>query len=517
MKRSGIVVLRSSNIVVRCSMIVFLSSVGALAGCYSPNTASGAYLCDATGTCPTGQHCICGQCVNSDTEAACAFAVTVAPPACTDWPPAESNPPKNCVHEHQPFPVTVTALQADKKTPATGFHAAVEVSSSWGDATLVSGGPGAFSNGTGTLMVSLDRETVGVAGGARIIVRAGTASGAATTRVLVSAPRWKLDAQAALLPGAWADLYVTQPDVLRLGDGYRMYFTGAGGKTPATYVEGIGVATSSDGKSWTLQPQPIARAGFQQWNKNNVDSPTAFVASTGEVRLLFKGSQSGLPFDNPDAVLGLATSTDGLAFSLPTMPVLTQKACVFCSTGLTLPSAVPFSDVLPGGVQLYFSSSKKANGVGADTPQIGHAISSDDGATWDVDPFPVVSVNSEELAFSPHVFLEGTVYKMFFALASKVPPMPDINSLCNGAVQLNIAYATSSDGLYWIRSLSNPIITSPVPAVAGPVSLLPGKVLPNDPANPDKGLTLWYSVFQTVQTPFGNLCAPSGVYRATRD
>ena len=46
-----------------------------LVGCYAPSPPSGAYLCAADGTCPSGQHCVCGLCVNHDGDAACGFSV----------------------------------------------------------------------------------------------------------------------------------------------------------------------------------------------------------------------------------------------------------------------------------------------------------------------------------------------------------------------------------------------------------------------------------------------------------
>ena len=95
--------LRCSIFVLHCSILA--SVVGSAAGCYAPSPPPGAYSCRAGGACPDGQHCICGQCVEQDDQAACSFRVTAAPAAEARACAAGRAVP--IADEHARFPLTI--------------------------------------------------------------------------------------------------------------------------------------------------------------------------------------------------------------------------------------------------------------------------------------------------------------------------------------------------------------------------------------------------------------------------
>ena len=156
--------------------------------------------------------------------------------------------------------------------------------------------------------------------------------------------------------------------------------------------------------------------------------------------------------------------------------------------------------------------------INANTDALGHAGSIDDGGTWDVDPIRVpfagVQGQQSEVVGAAQIVREGSVYKMFYAyLVSGVV----LSALlpCPSDLRLDIGYATSEDGVLFIRSPSNPVMSG-TPPWATSAALVPGSPVPIDPANPAKGLLLFYSVVQTVRLPVGGLCVPVGIARATR-
>jgi hypothetical protein len=99
----------------------------------------------------------------------------------------------------------------------------------------------------------------------------------------------------------WED-EVNRPVVLKLGDSYRMWYTGqAKGKS------WIGYATSKDGKTWTRAGDKPVLSPQQPWEKVAVMCPhVLYDADTKEYRMWYSGGEQY----EPDAI-GYATSKDG--------------------------------------------------------------------------------------------------------------------------------------------------------------------------------------------------------------
>jgi hypothetical protein len=145
---------------------------------------------------------------------------------------------------------------------------------------------------------------------------------------------------------------------------------------------------------------------------------------------------------------------------------------------------------------------------------IGRASSSD-GVHFTPEPAPLLTgdLGGEAVLLSPRVVIDGSVYKMWYSFAR----LTDFrnNDLCQST--LGVGYATSSDGFYWIRSPSNPVLQ-----VGGggwdatSTTFLVGSVVPSDGVSAQSGFTLYYSSFVPTTTTLGTFCLPNGIGRATR-
>jgi hypothetical protein len=491
-----------------------------LVGCYSPSPKSGAYRCStADNACPVSQHCVCGLCVSHDADAACGFSVD-ATLAMT-------------VSEHQAFPVTISALQKDG-TAATGFNDTVTLGFTLPDGTRwcdVTPSTVQLSSGkAANVMVTLNRETIPPQKPRLTALFAGNQG--ASAGLTVNAPPFTKDltatvpAASALKPFGWADNIVAEPAVIYDGSGFRMYFAGATIKMGAR--AGIGVATSTDGKSFTARPDPVFQPADNTWYSGSVEAPAPFFSRAG-VSMAFSGTQATADL-TPPAEIGLATSSDGLAAFVVGNggnPVLKRAImgmqmadCDYCGDAVDFPQVLDDPTNLAadgglGGKLMFFSATQ--NKVAA----IGLASSSDDGMTWLPEPAPVLSgdIGGEAILVAPHVLVDGTVYKMWYSFARLRDALNPNASECD--IPIEIGYATSVDGVYWVRSPSNnanpPVMSGTGGWDAGVQAFLAGSAIASDGKDPSKGITLFYTTLtHTIPADLSSPCMPNGIGRATR-
>jgi hypothetical protein len=478
------------------------------AGCYAPSPPDGAYLC-STGdqACPSGQHCTCGQCVKNDSSAACGFNVTVSDNLAVD--------------EHEEFPVQIQAL-AMGGAPASTFNGTVKLSSSWGDVT-----PDTvqLANGTASAVVQLNRETLS---GVAVVSATAAGNTGKSDGIVVHAPctacmtKFAVDAN-EILPGpgqagfGWTHDFAAEPSIVKTGSIYNMYFLGLGG---AKY--GFGLATSTDGKTFSPLPDPVLQGNPMQ---TILYSPTVFPGGPGQYMAYGAG----------DSIL-LASSTDGKSFSPVNAgaPILKPVPGSYFELSLTFPQVLP--DPSGDGSQVMFFSAFTQNSTG-----IGRA-SSPDGLTWTPEPAPLLSssLSGEQILISPRVMLDGTVWKMWYSYAN-LADLPNCLSgcpsgstcnittgsctptdsgdvffqFCQARTRIQIGYATSADGFYWTKSTRNPAISlEEVPGL--PRAIIVSSALPTDGVNASNGISVWFSPFRTVLTATTNRCVPNGIRRATR-
>lgn len=131
---------------------------------------------------------------------------------------------------------------------------------------------------------------------------------------------WFVDEEPVLqlgVTGDWDEKQVLAPHVLKTDDGYVMYYSGVG----ASGVQQIGMATSTDGVTWTkyndpvttekpyADSDPVFQPGEQgAWDASWVQQPRVFQTADGWI-MIYRGVSDTR---GAKMKLGLATSTDGI-------------------------------------------------------------------------------------------------------------------------------------------------------------------------------------------------------------
>jgi predicted GH43/DUF377 family glycosyl hydrolase len=107
--------------------------------------------------------------------------------------------------------------------------------------------------------------------------------------------------------GTWEDTWLASPCVIRESDGtYKMWYSGHDGSGYS-----IGLATSSDGVSWTkYSGNPVFTVSSTGWDNINVTGASVFVYN-GKYYMYYNARKSTTNLN----YIGLATSDDGITFT----------------------------------------------------------------------------------------------------------------------------------------------------------------------------------------------------------
>lgn len=235
--------------------------------------------------------------------------------------------------------------------------------------------------------------------------------------------------------GSWDPAGVVTPRVLFDGTTFRMWYNGV--NQQGKYV-GIGYATSTDGKNWIANTQPVLTANPNGWKQS---------ASTGiDVgSVVWDGSEFLMWYSGPSSAgIGLATSQDGVNWiKYPSNPVIT--ASFIDSSSMTGPTVIQDS----GGFKMWYA---------CQNPSLSYVsicyATSNDGKTWNKYSSPVLtpetgySWDSANL-WSPSVIYDGSVYHMWYT-----------SNAGGSGYYYAIGSATSQDGTTWTRNPNNPILSA---------------------------------------------------------
>ncbi len=215
------------------------------------------------------------------------------------------------------------------------------------------------------------------------------------------------------------------------GSTYKMWYDGNDGINNR-----VGYATSSDGITWTKSASsPVLNLGTSgAWDDVHVSHPSVILDGS-TYKMWYAG------YDGSLWKIGYATSSDGISWTKSVSnPVLSVEA------GGTWDDAAIFTPrvIIDGSTYKMWYA-----GYDGLTWRIGYATSSD-GITWNkYGSSAVFDLGSngtwdDANLIQPHVILSGSTYKMWYA--------------GNDGVSWRIGYATSSDGVTWARSGSNPVV-----------------------------------------------------------
>ena len=247
--------------------------------------------------------------------------------------------------------------------------------------------------------------------------------------------------------GAWND-FKSDPFVVKDNSIYKMWYStnNDGTQTRIAYAE------SNNGISWTLNPSPVLDLGSPgSWDSGDVETPTIIIDNTAPANERYKMWYSALDDNISRNVyrIGYATSANGTNWSKNgNNPVL---------------GPVPDSPLVYGGVadpvvikdgSVYKMWYSGITGAGQGEFWINYATS-DDGINWSENPNPVLDTSGENslncvAIGQPDVIFNGSLYEMWYSC------------WYNTTLEywdIEIAYATSDDGIIWNKSENNPVLS----------------------------------------------------------
>ncbi len=271
---------------------------------------------------------------------------------------------------------------------------------------------------------------------------------------------WTVDSEPVLKPGetnAWDGHRVTHPSVIRVEEGYLMYYAGFAEEN-SNSLRQIGLATSSDGIRWRKTPEPILTIGDEgAWDGQRIFQP--HVVRTDEGWLMLYKANQGFLFRQG---WGFAHSRDGIHW------VKDAGNPLINADNLASFSYNWFADLLwhDGVLHLYlevlgsrtsdihlltFSGTPKMPASLRDSPvsvppitpsppftyeNMGQVLPVGEAGAWDGGAIYIPEVHHIDGKF--HLFYSGFADRNY----------------SDGA----IGYATSEDGVHWTKYAGNPIL-----------------------------------------------------------
>jgi predicted GH43/DUF377 family glycosyl hydrolase len=240
--------------------------------------------------------------------------------------------------------------------------------------------------------------------------------------------------------GSWDSNRVGAPTVISDGMTYKMWYGGmdAGG------IHSIGYATSINGITWTKYAGNPALTGTAgSWDANVASGDVVFDGAT--YHMWYFGADY---IPNGIHAIGYATSTNGTTWTkyVSNPIIITGTTGSWDSRFVLCPRVI--SDT--GLYKMWYTGMDSSG-----TWSIGYATSTN-GISWMKHAGnPVLRTGSTgswdgREVLCPEVFLDGTTYRMWYT-------GQDANGF------RRVGYATSPDGISWVKSASNPILSEGAP------------------------------------------------------
>ncbi len=217
---------------------------------------------------------------------------------------------------------------------------------------------------------------------------------------------WVKNANPVIDPIAWGFTDITQPEVLKEGDTFKMWFAASDGVNWK-----LGLATSVDGINWT---------NYTVINNlsSDINVVEPAVVKTSDYKLWFNS------YTNGDYKIKFASSPDGTNWSpKPTAVIVPEKPWEI--KGVGNPTVI-YND---GKYQMWYT------GWGFGTPwKLGYAESTD-GITWNKSEKNPIEIPNLGHIGGPKVIYDGAKFHLFYHTG--------------GAIATEIYHLISSDGVNW--------------------------------------------------------------------
>lgn len=246
--------------------------------------------------------------------------------------------------------------------------------------------------------------------------------------------------------------------VMKLGTQYKMWYTCGGINYPTDTLlrARICYCESTDGVSWTKYAgNPVMDVSYTGgWDSIGVETVTIIIDSAAPATHRYKMWYAGATFNTYRYDIGYAYSPDGLSWTKHPGAVLQVGASNEWDNGfLEGPSVIK-----EGGVYKMwycgYDAIVDANGTDGHA-NIGYATSTD-GINWTKyagNPIVTTGANAWDsiLVQDPHVMKENGIYHMWYG-------GNDV-----GTFGQKVGYAWSADGINWVKSAANPVLTNGSP------------------------------------------------------
>lgn len=250
----------------------------------------------------------------------------------------------------------------------------------------------------------------------------------------------------------WDGTRVFRPSVIYNGSMFMMWYSGGSGG-----VHNIGLATSSDGKTWTryaqdpnFAPNPVLTPGSPgNWDSDSVDE-SWIIQDGGQYKMWYSGQHWNPEGSIQNWEIGYATSPDGIHWTKYTgNPVLMPGTSgSFDDKYVWRPIVVATGS----GFLMYYRGAPQTSGTAA---KAGFAASSD-GIHWTktgVLSMPQGSSDWDAFSRSTGTLNLGGVIK------ADATYIMSYSSIKTQDSPQEIGVATSNDGTNWTPYLGNPVIT----------------------------------------------------------
>jgi len=231
------------------------------------------------------------------------------------------------------------------------------------------------------------------------------------------------------LGNSYDNLGVAQPVVIYDSGLYKMWYHGLGRVEGDPWKTYILYKESIDGINWTSFPNPVIFPGVNSWDSKSV-SPGAVIKENGIYRMYYNGYSD----EYANWHIGLATSVDGINWTKRSQPILHGTYGWEYQIG---PTAI----VKINSTYFLYYTGRNLPGY-----KIGVAVSTDGINFTKYSGNPILT---NDKPWELNGTLDGSV-----VMDNGTLKMVYMNSNASG-----FGFATSTDGLNWIKDNNNPFFT----------------------------------------------------------
>ncbi|MCF8360134.1 MAG: T9SS type A sorting domain-containing protein [Prolixibacteraceae bacterium] len=256
----------------------------------------------------------------------------------------------------------------------------------------------------------------------------------------------------------WDFLLASDANVVFYQDTFRLWYTSSSNPEGSQPYPGIGYAWSVDGINWTKfqENTPVFKVKPGAWDSLSVETVSVLIDSAADAseryKMWYLGEDDVTSVDdNKYFSIGYAWSADGISWTRYPNPVLEADTSDWSIDygSIEGPSVIKDGDTL----RMYYAGfSAMFNSKPWDMHfNILYAWSID-GINWHKKTDePVLAVNSDNVwedvfVQDPKVLKIGETYHMWYGALGSVQPGQQIG------------YAVSTNGIHWVRNLSQPIL-----------------------------------------------------------